>query len=96
MDNDLEVSRRNFIAAAVGAGLALSVLPGSLAAVDVPNLTKADLDKWMTQVSNAGRWGKDDQKGTINLITPAKLPRLNGKRPPLWSAKVWQSRWLMT
>ena len=72
MDNDLEVSRRNFIAAAVGAGLALSVLPGSLAAVDVPNLTKADLDKWMTQVSNAGRWGKDDQMGTVNLITAAK------------------------
>jgi kynurenine formamidase len=48
------------------------VLPGSLAAVDVPNLTKADLDKWMTQVSNAGRWGKDDQMGTVNLITAAK------------------------
>ena len=35
-------------------------------------LTKADIDKWMTELSNWGRWGKDDQLGAINLITPAK------------------------
>jgi len=34
--------------------------------------TKADFDRWMTQLSNWNRWGKDDQKGTVNLITPAK------------------------
>jgi kynurenine formamidase len=36
------------------------------------NLTKADIDRWMTELSNWGRWGKDDQAGTINLITPSK------------------------
>jgi kynurenine formamidase len=36
------------------------------------DLTKADIDRWMTELSNWGRWGKDDQAGTINLITPAK------------------------
>ena len=36
------------------------------------NLTKADTDCWMTELSNWGRWRKDDQAGTINLITPAK------------------------
>jgi len=36
------------------------------------NLTKADIDRWMTELSNWGRWGKDDQAGTINLITTAK------------------------
>src|SRR5438874_1147663 len=36
-------------------------------------VTKADFDKWMTQLSNWGRWGKDDQRGTVNLITPAKV-----------------------
>jgi hypothetical protein len=36
------------------------------------NLTKADIDRLMTELSNWGRWGKDDQAGTINLITPAK------------------------
>jgi kynurenine formamidase len=35
-------------------------------------LTKADIDRWMTELSNWGRWGKDDQLGAINLITPAK------------------------
>ncbi len=34
--------------------------------------TKADVDKWMTELSNWNRWGKGDQMGTVNLITPAK------------------------
>ncbi|MFN0169988.1 MAG: cyclase family protein [Bryobacteraceae bacterium] len=37
-----------------------------------PSTTKADIDKWMTELTNWGRWGKQDQLGTINLITPAK------------------------
>jgi kynurenine formamidase len=36
------------------------------------NLTKEDIDRWMTELSNWGRWGKDDQAGTVNLITAAK------------------------
>ena len=35
--------------------------------------TKADFDKWMKQLSNWGRWGKGDQKGTVNLITANKV-----------------------
>src|SRR6186713_2856916 len=34
--------------------------------------TKADIDRLMTELSNWGRWGKDDQLGTMNLITPEK------------------------
>ncbi len=34
--------------------------------------TQADVDRWMTELSNWGRWGKNDQIGTVNLITPAK------------------------
>jgi hypothetical protein len=30
-----------------------------------------DVLKMMDSLSNWGRWGKDDQLGTINLITPA-------------------------
>ena len=33
---------------------------------------KVTLDRWMQDLSNWGRWGKDDQVGTVNLITPAK------------------------
>jgi kynurenine formamidase len=35
-------------------------------------LNKTDIDRWMTQLSNWGRWGKADQVGTVNLITPSK------------------------
>ena len=35
-------------------------------------LTKAQIDEMMTSLSNWGRWGKEDQRGTLNLITPEK------------------------
>src|SRR5438093_7492667 len=37
-----------------------------------PKTTAADITRWMTELSNWGRWGKDDQRGTLNLITPEK------------------------
>ncbi len=36
-------------------------------------VTEADFHRWMQELSNWGRWGKDDQRGTANLITPAKV-----------------------
>ena len=33
---------------------------------------RQDFDRWMTELSNWGRWGKDDQLGALNLVTPAK------------------------
>jgi kynurenine formamidase len=36
------------------------------------NATRADFDQYMKDLSNWGRWGKDDQLGAVNLITPAK------------------------
>src|SRR5688572_10752319 len=35
-------------------------------------MTQAEQDRWKTELSNWGRWGKDDQLGALNLITPAK------------------------
>jgi kynurenine formamidase len=35
-------------------------------------VTRSQVDRWMTELSNWGRWGKDDQLGTLNLVTPAK------------------------
>jgi hypothetical protein len=35
-------------------------------------VTRAQTDRWMTELSNWGRWGKDDQLGTLNLITQEK------------------------
>jgi kynurenine formamidase len=33
-------------------------------------LTSEDIERWMSELSNWGRWGNDDQLGTVNLITP--------------------------
>ena len=35
-------------------------------------VTRAQFDAWMEEISNWGRWGEDDELGTLNLITPAK------------------------
>jgi len=35
-------------------------------------VTAADVNRWMTDLSNWGRWGPDDQVGALNLITPEK------------------------
>ena len=36
------------------------------------SVTQADVDRWMTELSNWGRWGKQDQIGTVHLITDTK------------------------
>ena len=34
--------------------------------------TEAQVREYLRTLSNWGRWGKDDELGTINLITPQK------------------------
>ena len=36
---------------------------------------RQDFERWMTELSNWGRWGQDDQLGAMNLVTPAKRQR---------------------
>jgi kynurenine formamidase len=36
---------------------------------------RATFERWMKELSNWGRWGAADQKGTMNLITPATRVR---------------------
>ena len=38
-----------------------------------PLVTEAEYEGWQTELSNWGRWGPDDEMGTLNLITPAKM-----------------------
>src|SRR5262245_64037433 len=35
-------------------------------------VTAAEYESWKKDLSNWGRWGKDDQIGALNLITPTK------------------------
>ena len=41
-------------------------------AANAPGATQEEFEQWMTELSNWGRWGEDDQMGAANLITPAK------------------------
>jgi kynurenine formamidase len=36
------------------------------------NVSPEQYERWKKELSNWGRWGKDDEIGAINLITPAK------------------------
>lgn len=51
------------------AALAAALLPAQSGRAAT---TKADIERWMNELSNWGRWGKEDQLGALNLITPAK------------------------
>ena len=57
----------------LAAGLGMMMLAGAgLGAQESLEVTKEQFDAWMTELSNWGRWGEDDQLGALNLITPAK------------------------
>jgi len=54
---------------------ALLLIAGGAASAQTPtpaHISKAEFEQMMKDLSNWGRWGKDDQLGTVNLITPAK------------------------
>jgi kynurenine formamidase len=40
-----------------------------------PPVTAAQYDQWKRDLTNWGRWGKDDQRGTLNFLTPAHRVR---------------------
>ena len=67
---------RRMILGTLAALLTISALPASAPSAQSSGaaqaVTKADYDRWKTELSNWGRWGKDDQIGAVNLITPAK------------------------
>jgi len=56
----------------ISVAAALSRAAGPQATVAHPLVTKAEYDRWQKELSNWGRWGKDDEMGTLNLVTPAK------------------------
>jgi kynurenine formamidase len=53
----------------------LVLFSGVLFAQQRPTVSAADIDRWMTELSNWGRWGKADQMGTVNLITAERKKR---------------------
>jgi len=66
---------------AVGAGLRVAGAQGRGPAVDpavaarvrtAPPLTIEQVNRWETELSNWGKWGPDDEGGSLNYVTPAK------------------------
>jgi kynurenine formamidase len=59
------------VTGAISAAAVRSQGIGSLDATH-PLVTKEQYARWVTELSNWGRWGPNDEMGTLNLITPAK------------------------
>lgn len=60
------------VAGAIGAASVYSQRAGSRSSSARPFVTQAQFDRWQVELSNWGRWGKDDELGTLNLVTAEK------------------------
>lgn len=66
------------LAAAVGSGVFTVVWTVGWPTVSAQGASSrstvaaAEYERWQTELTNWGRWGKDDEMGALNLITPAK------------------------
>lgn len=49
-----------------------TIINGAKAQQAAPFVSQAQFDEWIETLSNWGRWGPDDEIGTLNLITPEK------------------------
>lgn len=58
--------------ALIAAASLLAITAPVSAAPAAPAYSQAQLDRWFTELSNWGRWGKNDQMGTLNFITVQK------------------------
>jgi len=77
------------LVACVGTAPVRAQTPSSQITVDTVN-------KWMTDLSNWGRWGKADGIGTLNLITPdtrkkalALVKEHDRTNQPVKTAAIW-------
>ena len=59
-------------------------------ALNVSSVTKDQYERWMTELSNWGRWGKDDERGGLNLITEDK--RKQARKQERWCRSRGTSR----
>jgi len=60
------------VSAVVVASGTVSVGSLGVGAQSPQEVTAALIEEWTDELSNSGRWGADDQLGTVNLITPEK------------------------
>lgn len=65
------------VIAGAGAAVSHGSAPGRPVADRQP-VTKDQYEQWKKELTNWGRWGKDDQMGALNPITPAKRKQAAG------------------
>src|SRR5688572_784990 len=63
---------------ALGALSLVAAAAHPLAAQDRPAVSAETVRRWERELSNQGRWGANDQLGTLNLITPENRVRAAG------------------
>src|SRR5438874_6739186 len=64
------MNRRNKLFLVMAALLVTAIVLGQ---TKNSSVTPADYLRWKTEFKNWGRWGADDERGTTNLITAAKI-----------------------
>ena len=67
MNQDTKTTSR--VTAILVGGFLMVAAAGASAVGDPEPMTKAEFDQMMQDISNWGRWGKEDELGTLNLIT---------------------------
>jgi kynurenine formamidase len=78
MRRSIVVALTFVVAAALGAARLNSQSSGAPAVATHAPIAPAEYERWQTELSNWGRWGKDDELGALNLITPAKRKQAAG------------------
>jgi kynurenine formamidase len=58
------------VGSVVVAGASITLGTTALAAQERAPVSAETVELWMSELSNAGRWGPEDERGTLNLITP--------------------------
>ena len=53
-------------------GWSLRAQQPTASSANTSSVTKQQFDQWMKELSNWGRWGQDDERGALNLITVEK------------------------
>jgi hypothetical protein len=61
-----------FLCAVLISGALNRIAGQSSPAASPKPLTIDQVNRWETDLSNWGRWGKEDERGTLNLVTPQK------------------------
>ena len=71
--------------------VSLAALPRPAAGQAAAPVSRAEFNQWMQDISNWGRWGPEDELGTLNLITDEP-----GRRPPGSWKTASRCRWPWT